>query len=134
MSIRLTDELKAQALEVASLYEPLAPPVLVGSCVWLGEGNDIDVVVLVKDPRVDRGVPCCPGDYTTSWSAYRHGVVNAIAVACAVEWEGWKHAAAVMPSMPKSLMQNKNWRVLVCEELRQEVKQRKDLHGEYAKA
>ena len=56
MPIRLTDELKAQALEVASLYEPLAPPVLVGSCVWL------------------------------------------------------------------------------CEELRQEVKQRKDLHGEYAKA
>ena len=135
MSIRLTDELKAQALEVASLYEPLAPPVLVGSCVWLGEGNDIDVVVLVKDPRVDRGgVPCCPGDYTTSWSAYRHGVVNVIAVACAVEWEGWKHAAAVMPSMPKSLMQNKNWRVSVYEELRQEVKQRKDLHGEYAKA
>ena len=135
MSIRLTDELKAQALEVASLYEPLAPPVLVGSCVWLGEGNDIDVVVFVNDPRVDRGgVPGSQGGYPTSWAAYRHGVVNVIAVDCAVEWEGWKHAAAVMPSMPKSLMQNKNWRVSVCEELRQEVKQRKDLHGEYAKA
>ena len=122
MSIRLTDELKAKALEVASLYEPLAPPVLVGSCVWLGEGNDIDVVVRVKDPRVDRGgVPCCPEDYTPSWSnmmAYRHGEVNVIAVDDEVEWEGWKHAAAVMPSMPKSLMQNKNWRVSVCEQLR----------------
>ena len=122
MSIRLTDELKAQALEVASLYEPLAPPVLVGSCVWLGEGNDIDVVVFVKDPRVDRGgVPCCPWDYAAirpKMRAYRHGVVNVIAVDGAVEWEGWKHAAAVMPSMPKSLMQDKSWRVSVCEELR----------------
>ena len=121
MSIRLTDELKAQALEVASLYEPLAPPVLVGSCVWLGEGNDIDVVILVKDHSAScGGTPCCP-DYMASWPtmrAYRHGVVNVIAVDCAVEWEGWKHAAAVMPSMPKSLMQDKSWRVSVCEELR----------------
>ena len=122
MSIRLTDELKAKALEVASLYEPLAPPVLVGSCVWLGEGNDIDVVVLVKDPRVGRGgVPCCPWDYTVirpNMRAYRHAEVNVIAVGTLDEWEGWKHAAAVMPSMPKSLMQDKSWRVSVCEELR----------------
>ena len=122
MSIRLTDELKAQALEVASLYEPLEPPVLVGSCVWLGEGNDIDVVVRVNDPRVDRGgVPCYHGDYPASlpnMRAYRHGVVNVIAVSTDAEWEGWKHAAAVMPSMPKSLMQDKSWRVSVCEELR----------------
>ena len=121
MSIRLTDELKAQALEVASLYEPLAPPVLVGSCVWLGEGNDIDVVILVKDHSAScGGDPCCP-DYIASWptmTAYRHGVVNVIAVDCEVEWEGWKHAAAVMPSMPKSLMQDKSWRVSMCEELR----------------
>ena len=121
MSIRLTDELKDQALEVASLYEPLAPPVLVGSCVWLGEGNDIDVVILVKDHSAScGGTPCC-SYYIGSWPimmAYRHGVVNVIAVDCAVEWEGWKHAAAVMPSMPKSLMQDKSWRVSVCEELR----------------
>ena len=122
MSIRLTDELKAQALEVASLYEPLAPPLLVGSCVWLGEGNDIDVVILVKDHSAScGGDPCCSDDYIASWPnmmAYRHGVVNVIAVDCAVEWEGWKHAAAVMPSMPKSLMQDKSWRVSMCEELR----------------
>ena len=122
MSIRLTDELKDQALEVASLYEPLEPPVLVGSCVWLGEGSDIDVVVRVKDPRVDRGgVPCCHAEYTASWShmwAYRHGEVNVIAVGTDAEWAGWKHAAAVMPSMPKSLMQDKSWRVSACEELR----------------
>lgn len=138
MSIRLTDELKDQALEVANQYKPLEPPLLVGSCVWLGEGNDIDVVVFVEDPRASRGGdPCCPEDYTASWPimrAYRHGVVNVIAVGTRDEWEGWKHAAAVMPSMPKSLMQHKNWRVEACEELRQEGKQRKGLHGEYAKA
>ena len=122
MSIRLTDELKAQALEVASLYEPLAPPVLVGSCVWLGEGNDIDVVVRVNDPRVDRGgVPCCPEDSTASFPnmrAYRHGEVNVIAVGTDAEWVGWKHAAEVLVGMPKSLMQDKPWRVSMCEELR----------------
>ena len=122
MSIRLTDELKAQALEVASQYKPLAPPLLVGSCVWLGEGEDIDVVVLVKDHSAScGGDPCCSVDYIASWPimmAYRHGVVNVIAVDCEVEWEGWKHAGAVMPSMPKSLMQDKSWRVSVCEELR----------------
>ena len=118
----MTDELKAQALEVASLYEPLAPPVLVGSCAWLGEGNDIDVVILVKDRLAScGGDPGCSVDYVAFWPTrmtYRHGVVNVIAVDCAVEWEGWKHAAAVMPSMPKSLMQDKSWRVSVCEELR----------------
>lgn len=125
MPIRLTEELKAQALEVARLYQPLREPLLVGSCVWLGEGEDIDVVVLVEDPRVGRGgESCCHEDYTTSWPetrAYRHGVVNVIAVGTRDEWAGWKHAAAVMPSMPKSLMQYKDWRVTVCEELRQEV-------------
>ena len=122
MSIRLTDELKAQALEVASQYEPLAPPLLVGSCVWLGNGDDIDVVVLVKDPGVDRGGESCASeDYAAScpsMGAYRHGVVNVIAVGTRDEWEGWKHAAAVMPSKSKSLMQSKSWRVSMCEELR----------------
>ena len=122
MAIRLTEELKAQALAVAQLYKPLRDPLLVGSCVWLGEGEDIDVVILVKDHSAScGGDPCCSKDYIASWPimmAYRHGVVNVIAVDCAVEWEGWKHAAAVMPSMPKSLMQDKNWRVSMCEELR----------------
>ena len=35
MLIRLTDELKDQALEVANQYKPLAPPLLVGSCAKL---------------------------------------------------------------------------------------------------
>ena len=39
MLIRLTKELKAQALEVAQRYKPLRDPLLVGSCVWLGEGH-----------------------------------------------------------------------------------------------
>ncbi len=122
MPIQLTDELKAQALEVASQYEPLAPPLLVGSCVWLGEGNDIDVVVFVKDPRVDRGgEPCCLADYTVSGSsmmAYRHGPVNVIAIDDERIWAGWRHAAEVMPDVPKALIADKHDRVAACEELR----------------
>ena len=123
MPIRLTDELKAQALEVASQYEPLAPPVLVGSCVWLGEGNDIDVVVRVKDPRVDRGgVPCWAEIYATicpNMMAYRHGEVNVIAVDSERIWAGWRYAAEIMPSVPKALIADKDDRVAECEKLRE---------------
>lgn len=72
MLIRLTDELKDKALEVANQYKPLAPPLLVGSCVWLGEGKDIDVVVFVDDASADRGgEPCSPVTYG-GMVAWRH--------------------------------------------------------------
>ena len=79
MLIRLTEELKALALEVARLYQPLREPLLVGSCVWLGEGKDIDVVVFVDDASAGRdGERCCPWAYG-GMVAYRHGPVNVIA-------------------------------------------------------
>ena len=118
MSIRLTDELKAQALEVASLYEPLAPPVLVGSCVWLGEGNDIDVVVFVDDASARRGGEQCSPVAYGGMVAYRHGPVNVIAVDDERIWAGWVHAAEVMPSTPEELIRSKNDRVAFCETLR----------------
>lgn len=118
MSIRLTDELKAQALEVASQYEPLEPPLLVGSCVWLGEGKDIDVVVFVDNASADRdGERCSPVAYG-GMVAYRHGPVNVIAVADERIWAGWRHAAEVMPLIPKELIVDKAIRVSACEELR----------------
>lgn len=72
MPIRLTDELKAQALEVASKYKPTRQVLLVGSCVWLGEGKDIDVVVFVNDASADRdGEPCSSRAYG-GMVAWRH--------------------------------------------------------------
>ena len=118
MSIRLTDELKSQALEVANQYKPLAPPLLVGSCVWLGEGKDIDVVVFVDDASADRdGEPCSHVAYG-GMAAYRHGPVNVIAVDDERIWAGWVRAAEVMPTVPKELLRSKNDRVAACEALR----------------
>ena len=118
MSIRLTDELKSQALEVANQYKPLAPPLLVGSCVWLGEGEDIDVVVFVDDASADRdGEPCSPVTYG-GMVAYRHGPVNIIAIDDEQLWAGWRHAAELMPCMPKELIADKYARVAACEKLR----------------
>ena len=118
MSIRLTDELKSQALEVANQYKPLAPPLLVGSCVWLGEGEDIDVVVFVDDASADRdGEPCSSRAYG-GMVAWRHGPVNIIAVDNEQLWEGWRYAAEVMPDVPKALIEDKSWRVAACEKLR----------------
>ena len=118
MSVRLTDELKAQAFEVASKYKPTRQVLLVGSCVWLGEGKDIDVVVFVDDASDDRGgVKCSPVAYG-GMVAYRHGPVNVIAVADERIWAGWVHAAEVMPTVPKELIRSKGYRVAACEELR----------------
>lgn len=118
MSINLTDKLKAEALAVARLYKPLREPLLVGSCVWLGEGKDIDVVVFVDDASADRdGEQCSPWAYG-GMVAYRHGHVNVLAVDDERIWAGWVHAAEVMPTVPKELIRSKDDRVAACEELR----------------
>ena len=114
----MTDELKAQALEVASKYKPKRQILLVGSCVWLGEGNDIDVV-LVDDASVDRGGERCRGRAASRGVvAYRHGHVNVIVVDDERIWAGWAHAAEVIPTIPKELIRSKDDRVDVCEKLR----------------
>lgn len=119
MPIRLTEELKAHALAVASLYKPLCEPLLVGSCVWLGEGNDIDVVVFVDDASDDRdGEPCSQVAYG-DMMAYRHGAINVIAISDESTWAGWVHAAEVMSTMPKELIRSKDDRVAACEKLRE---------------
>ena len=118
MLIRLTKELKAQALEVAQRYKPLRDPLLVGSCVWLGEGHDIDVVVRVKDANKDCGGAACSFRVFGDMVAYRHGPVNVIAVANERMWAGWVHAAEVMPLVPSELLKEKELRVEICETLR----------------
>ena len=81
MAIRLTDELKEHALAVAAQYNPLRAVLLVGSCVWLGEGQDIDVVVFVDDAAKNCGGKPCSTVAYGGMVAYRHGAVNVIAVA-----------------------------------------------------
>ena len=119
MPVRLTEELKAQALAVASLYQPRRDPLLVGSCVWLGEGNDIDVVVFVDDATIAHdGEPCSTVAYG-GMGAYRHGPVNVIAVDDERIWAGWRYAAETMPYAPKALIEDKAVRVAACENLRE---------------
>lgn len=118
MLVRLTDELKAQALEVASKYKPMRQVLLVGSCVWLGAGKDIDVVVFVDDASTDRGGERCGSVSYGGMEAYRHGPVNVIAVDDERIWAGWQHAAEIMPGVPKALIEDKRDRVAACEELR----------------
>ena len=119
MLVRLTDELKDQALEVANQYKPLVPPLLIGSCAWLGEGKDIDVVVFVDDASADRdGEPCSSRAYG-GMVAYRHGPVNVIAVDDVRIWAGWRYAAEFMQSVPKALIADKDDRVAACEKLRE---------------
>lgn len=119
MSIRLTDELQAEALVVASKYKPTREVLLVGSCVWLGEGKDIDVVVFVDDASADRGGELCSCRAYDGMVAYRHGPVNVVAVHDERIWAGWVHAAEVMPTVPKELIRSKADRVAACEKLRE---------------
>lgn len=117
--MRMTPELKAQAFEVARKYKPTRKVLLVGSCWWLGEGRDIDVVVFVDDASADRdGEPCSSVAYG-GMVAYRHGPVNVIAVDNERIWAGWRHAAEIMPGLPKALIADKDDRVAACEKLRE---------------
>lgn len=118
MLVRLTDELKAQALEVASKYKPTRQVLLVGSCVWLGTGKDVDVVVFVDDASANRGGEQCSSVAYGGMVAYRHGHVNVIAVDDERIWAGWVHAAEIMPTVPKELIDLKADRVAACEKLR----------------
>ena len=118
MLVRLTEELKAQALEVARLYQPLREPLWVGSCVWLGGGKDIDVVVFVGDASADRDGEQCSPEVYGGMVAYRHGPVNVLAVDDERIWAGWVHAAEAMPIVPRELLKEKELRVKICEALR----------------
>lgn len=118
MLIRLTEELKAQAYEAASKYIPKRPLLWVGSCVWLGEGRDIDVVVFVDDVKDARGGDVGGRAAYGGMATYRHGPVNIIAVEDERIWAGWRHAAEIMPGMPKALIADKDDRVAACEKLR----------------
>lgn len=118
MAIRLTDELKEHALAVAAQYNPLRAVLLVGSCVWLGEGNDIDVVIFVDAAATDLGGEPCSAVAYGGMAAYRHGPVNVIAVDDERIWAGWVHAAEVMPIVPRELLKEKELRVKMCETLR----------------
>jgi hypothetical protein len=118
MSIRLTDELQAEALAVASKYKPTRKVLLVGSCVWLGEGKDIDVVVFVDQAAADRDGERCSASAYAGMVAYRHGPVNVIAVDDERIWAGWRYAAEVMLGIPKELLADKSDRVAACELLR----------------
>ena len=118
MPIRLTEALKAQALAVAQRYKPLHEPLLVGSCVWLGEGCDIDVVVRVKDAAKNCGGDACSQVAYGGMVAYRHGHVNVIAIDDERTWAGWVCAAEAMLTVPKELIKAKPFRVAACEELR----------------
>ena len=119
MLVRLTDELKAQVAEVVSKYKPTRPALPVGSCWWLGEGRDIDVVVFVEDAKADRSGERCSSAAHGGMVAYRHGPVNVIAVDDERIWAGWRHAAEVMPDVPKELIADKTDRVAICKKLRE---------------
>ena len=119
MLVRLTDELKAQALAVASKYKPTRQVLLIGSCVWLGEGRDIDVVVFVDDVKADRGGARGGRAAYGGMATYRHGPVNIIAVEDERIWAGWQYAAELMQGVPKALIADKDDRVAACAKLRE---------------
>lgn len=120
MTVLLTEDLIKSAADVAKLYDPLDAPLLVGSAVWCGAGNDIDVVVLTLDPLSPRpgGVSCCAGSYGTAYMAWRHGDVNVIATDDARIWAGWKLAAKVIMGISAKFLWNKTYRVKLCQILR----------------
>ena len=124
MSVRLTSKTIEAAYEAAEEFNPLRPPLLTGSTAILGEGSDIDVVVLVADMEVHPpGWMSCEGDYIRigeseafrvgKFAAYRAGEVNVIAVQDQTEFSGWLLATAVAMHADKDWMRVKDNRVML---------------------
>lgn len=81
---------RAMALAVAEQYGPLAPPLLVGSTFWCGQGKDLDVVVLSDKLDHTAGTPgsaSCSEE--CSMATYRMGEVNVIVVKDEAMWAAW---------------------------------------------
>lgn len=115
-----TQELLSRALDIAQQYHPIQDPLLVGSTVWLGEGSDIDVVVLCDKLHHVLGERCGHDNHLymeSGFTAYRHGVVNVIVVDDPVVFSGWQHAAH---ELLKGCPVEKSDRVALCKQLRSE--------------
>ncbi len=124
MSVRLTSKTIEAAYEAAKEFNPLRPPLLTGSTAILGEGSDIDVVVLVADMKVHpSGWTPCKEDYSgdgesansrvDEFAAYRAGKVNVIAVQDPTEFFGWLLATDVAEHADKGWMRVKDNRVML---------------------
>lgn len=124
MSVRLTSKTIEAAYEAAMEFNPLRQPLLTGSTAILGEGSDIDVVVLVADIEVHPpGWTPCKEDYIVAWksavcsvdkfAAYRAGEVNVIAVQDQTEFFGWLLATDVAMHADKDWMRVKYNRVML---------------------
>ena len=116
MSVRLTSKTIEAAYEAAKEFNPLRPPLLTGSTVILGEGSDIDVVVLVADMNVHPpGWTPCKEDYSGAgeFEAYRAGEVNVIAVQDQTEFFFWLLATDVAAHADKGWMRVKDNRVML---------------------
>lgn len=111
-SVVLTAELKKQAYDIATMYSPLDRVQLTGSCYWLGEGEDLDIIVLCADPYTQRegATRCGVTDYKDG-VAWRHGQINVIAMHDRTEYHAWCFASKVMNDVPPICIESKEMRV-----------------------
>jgi hypothetical protein len=125
--MRLTQELAALAVRVANDFGAIDTPLLVGSTVWLGEGADIDVVILVDDYNENQPWRATCSEYPhPEWLTARVGDVNIIGTTSPREWASWKHAARRMEGVPPERIRVKRNRVYLCETYREEGRRKYD--------
>ena len=125
--MRMTPELAALAIRVAYDFGAVAPPLLVGSTVWLGEGADIDVVILVEGYNENQPWQETCAEYPDpGWLSARVGGVNIIGTISQREWASWQHAARRMEGVPPERIRIKRNRVYICETYREEGRRQYD--------
>lgn len=125
--MRMTPELAALAVRVANDFGAIDTPLLVGSTVWIGEGADIDVVILVDDYNENQPWRAtCSAYPSPEWRTARVGDVNIIGTTSQREWASWKHAARRMEGVPPERIRIKSNRVYLCETYREEGRRKYD--------
>lgn len=101
------------AFDAAEEFHPLTKPLLTGSAVLLGKGQDLDVVVRVQDCTVCPAgwVSCSKHDREAVvglFRSYRKGYVNIIAVESEAEFAAWSAAHAAASALPAALIRHKD--------------------------
>ena len=118
MQIKSEHHLLAVQEELGAVFNTPVRFFFTGSCEINGEGNDVDVVVLLHQPlpafnQPDDWTLCGAESYESQgmFAAYRKGDYNFIVVDNPTYYADWEAALHVCKFLARHGLNSKNWRV-----------------------
>lgn len=118
MQIKSEQHMLEVQAELGAVFNGPVQFLFTGSCEINGEGNDVDVVVLLQEPLCTFHPPeywtlCGEESYNSQgmFAAYRNGDYNFIVVDDPKYYSAWEVALRVCEFLARYGLNSKNWRV-----------------------